>query len=79
MTVDVEDGETVNLECDAVGDPPLSITWENNGKVLKRGNTSIVLHIPNVRLRDAGTFTCSATNQVGSVFHRVKMRVVQCK
>ncbi|XP_022790268.1 uncharacterized protein LOC111329763 isoform X1 [Stylophora pistillata] len=75
--VDVEDGDTVSLECDAVGDPPLSITWQNNGKVLKRGNTSIVLQIPNVRLKDGGTFTCNATNQAGFDFHRVKLRVVR--
>lgn len=76
-TVDVEDGERINLECEATGDPPLSIIWKNNGKVLKRGNTSTVLQIPNVRLKDAGTYTCNATNQVGSDFHRVKIRVVR--
>ena len=75
----MEDGERINLECEATGDPPLSIIWKNNGKVLKRGNTSTVLQIPNVQLKDAGTYTCNATNQVGSDFHRVKMRVIRCK
>nr|XP_033332552.1 uncharacterized protein LOC117223969 isoform X8 [Megalopta genalis] len=70
----VDQGTDVVLEGIIDGYPPPSITWSKNGQELKSkdglaisyAHNHIRLELKNVNVKDAGRYTCSANNDVGS-------------
>ncbi|XP_077368177.1 basement membrane-specific heparan sulfate proteoglycan core protein isoform X9 [Festucalex cinctus] len=70
-------GNSVEFECQAVGDPEPTVTWSKVGGPLP---THIVvmggmLKIERVTEADAGQYRCTATNDVGSVRSQVVLNV----
>ncbi|KAL9965834.1 hypothetical protein ACROYT_G029686 [Oculina patagonica] len=76
-TVDVEDGDNLTLQCDAGGDPKPTVSWMKDGKILQSSNTTTTFRIPNIELKDAGIYVCTATNLAGTVSHSVLVRVLR--
>ncbi|KAL9965831.1 hypothetical protein ACROYT_G029682 [Oculina patagonica] len=76
-TVDVEDGDSVALQCDAGGDPKPTVSWMKDGKILQSSNTTTTFRIPKIELKDAGIYVCTATNLAGTVSHSVLVRVLR--
>ncbi|XP_078042862.1 uncharacterized protein LOC144473128 isoform X2 [Augochlora pura] len=70
----VDQGSDVVLEGIIDGYPPPSITWSKNGQELKSrdglmisyAHNHIRLELKNVNVKDAGRYTCTASNDVGS-------------
>lgn len=78
--IDADEEDDLRLHCNASGDPKPMITWSKDGTpLLQNSSSSAVLQIPNLRQRDAGTYTCTATNKAGSASHSMVVRVVRCK
>jgi len=73
-------GNSVEFECQAVGDPEPTVKWSKVGGSLpahimvKDG----MLRIERVTEADAGQYRCTATNDVGSVQSHVVLNV-QCE
>ena len=65
-------GNTLELRCSSMGDPPLRYTWTrvtygvNNDFPVSTITTNNVLHINSVSVSDGGNYTCTVTNDVGS-------------
>jgi len=76
-TIDVEEGDDVNLQCNASGDPPPYIKWTKDGILLQSSNKTTGLHIPSIELKQAGTYVCTAVNHAGSVSYNVLVRVLR--
>ncbi|KAK5971165.1 hypothetical protein GCK32_006713, partial [Trichostrongylus colubriformis] len=71
-TVQVDFGEEIMLQCNAVGHPPPTITWQRNGIPIDSLNYSRYALFPdgrllirNAQLEDQTTFTCIAQNEYG--------------
>ncbi|XP_070400895.1 basement membrane-specific heparan sulfate proteoglycan core protein isoform X2 [Nothobranchius furzeri] len=70
-------GNSVEFECQAVGDPEPTVKWSKVGSALpshimvERG----MLRIDRVKEADAGQYRCTATNDVGSVQSQVLLNV----
>lgn len=78
--IDADEEDDLRLHCNASGDPKPMITWSKDGTpLLQNSSSSAVLQIPNLRQRDAGTYTCTATNKAGSASHSMVVRVVRYK
>ena len=73
-------GNSVEFECQAIGEPQPTVRWSKVGSslpahvVVKGG----MLRIELVKEEDAGQYRCTATNDVGSVQSQVDLRV-QCE
>lgn len=73
-------GNSVEFECQAVGDPEPTVKWSKIGgslpdHIIVKGG---MLTIENVKEADAGQYCCTATNDVGSVESQVVLNV-QCE
>ena len=72
-------GSTLTLKCSATGDPQPVISWKRQGAQLPVGRSHVskeVLFINNVKLEDAGNYTCVATSAgVSSVEHRSRVEI----
>lgn len=73
-------GNSVEFECQAVGDPEPTVKWSKVGgslpsHIMVRGG---MLKIEQVTEADAGQYRCTATNDVGSVQSQVVLNV-QCE
>lgn len=73
-------GNSVEFECQAIGDPTPTVRWSKVGGSLPthvevRGG---MLKIQQVKDTDAGHYRCTATNDVGSVQSQVVLHV-QCE
>ena len=79
LTLDVEEGDDVPLDCDANGDPKPLMTLKKDGQILQQSNTTANILITNIELRDAGTYVCTAKNIAGSVSKSILVRVTRCK
>ena len=58
-------GETMTLNCSAVGDPELVISWRREGGQLPAGRTVVTngsLTISNLKGEDSGAYACVATS-----------------
>ncbi|KAG7472084.1 hypothetical protein MATL_G00104850 [Megalops atlanticus] len=70
-------GNSVEFECQAVGDPEPTVSWSKVGgelpaHVMVKGG---MLRIDQVTEADAGQYRCTATNDVGSVQSQVVLNV----
>ncbi len=68
----MENGSTVVLSCGARGYPPPTIHWTHNDEPVVSGSRVAVtaegdLRISDLKLMDAGAYTCSAVNEIGSI------------
>ncbi|XP_073771514.1 neurofascin homolog (chicken) a isoform X23 [Danio rerio] len=73
-------GEELLLECIAAGVPTPTITWSKRGgdlptKKVRIGNFEKTLRILNVSEEDIGSYTCMASNRIGSIRHTVEVQV----
>lgn len=73
-------GNSVEFECQAVGDPEPTVQWSKVGgslpaHIMVKGG---MLKIEQVTEADAGQYRCTATNDVGSVQSQVVLNV-QCE
>uniref|UniRef100_A0A8C4Q755 Contactin-2 n=1 Tax=Eptatretus burgeri TaxID=7764 RepID=A0A8C4Q755_EPTBU len=64
-------GDTVNLECFALGNPVPRITWQRLNRGLpgkaRRSAAGAILDIPNAQRSDEGTYSCRASSRQGNV------------
>lgn len=73
-------GNSVEFECQALGDPEPTVHWSKVGgplpaHVVVKGG---MLKIEQVTEADGGQYRCTATNDVGSVQSQVVLNV-QCE
>ncbi|KAL1129846.1 hypothetical protein AAG570_012790 [Ranatra chinensis] len=79
----VNDGDSLSLMCSVKGDPEPQITWLKNGQLLsssdvidlKYRNGTATLKINEVYPEDEGTYTCKASNSLGSTETNCKLTV----
>ncbi|XP_077997324.1 muscle M-line assembly protein unc-89-like [Glandiceps talaboti] len=84
-SVNVDEGNSVKLECKVEGSPIPSITWEKNGQTVYDGgrikisnsDDTNILHIQAVLSTDAGRYTCKAENMHGQECCTVTVSVRQ--
>ena len=89
-TVVINENNTTEITCEAIGYPPPTIVWNRtNGTLSDRvsvsdsvstgnGTVSVNLTITNASREDTGVYTCFANNSVGSDKRNVNI-AVQCK
>ncbi|KRX42346.1 Protein sidekick -like protein [Trichinella murrelli] len=69
-------GQDVTLSCDALGWPKPTVQWYFNGIEVNGTNTgSGLLLLPKVEIKDAGWYTCVASNQFGVTDGRLYLNV----
>uniref|UniRef100_A0A3B5AXU6 Neural cell adhesion molecule L1 n=1 Tax=Stegastes partitus TaxID=144197 RepID=A0A3B5AXU6_9TELE len=73
-------GETLELECVAEGLPTPDISWQKDGGELPSSRTSFhnfkkTLKISDVIEEDGGDYRCTATNNLGTAHHIIKVNV----
>ncbi|XP_061617393.1 neuronal cell adhesion molecule a isoform X5 [Phyllopteryx taeniolatus] len=73
-------GETLELECIAEGLPTPEMSWQKDGGELPTSRVSFLnykktLKILDVSEADAGDYTCTATNRLGTAHHNIKVNV----
>ncbi|XP_029102224.1 basement membrane-specific heparan sulfate proteoglycan core protein isoform X4 [Scleropages formosus] len=80
--VRVRVGDSINLECQASGDPRPSVSWhrmDSNRKSLLTSpvpmESNAVMQVLVARLEDAGTYICTARNAEGTSEARVEVVV----
>ncbi|KAK3087485.1 hypothetical protein FSP39_006555 [Pinctada imbricata] len=71
----------VVLQCSSIGKPRPTVTWTKDGsffptsslrhKMLRRGS----IEFSSVRLEDAGTYICNASNKAGSTSRQIELDV----
>ncbi|KAK3547531.1 hypothetical protein QTP86_021514, partial [Hemibagrus guttatus] len=80
--VRVNQGEPINLECQAAGEPRPSVTWhrlDNNRRTILSSplpmESNAVMQILAARTEDSGTYICTAQNSQGKSETRVEVIV----
>ncbi|XP_012942941.1 hemicentin-1 [Aplysia californica] len=76
-------GQSAILECESGGDPPPTVLWKKDGVILDTDNPEAgyylslrgSLTIDAAVLRDAGSYSCSATNPAGVVSREISLTV----
>ncbi|XP_012862831.2 hemicentin-2 [Echinops telfairi] len=77
----VQDRETT-LECNATGNPPPTVTWERDGRLigaepgLQLQNQGQSLHVTQARAAHAGHYSCVAENIAGRAERRFALSVL---
>ncbi|KAJ8265457.1 hypothetical protein COCON_G00145560 [Conger conger] len=76
--------DTVNLVCEAEGNPPPNVTWSMNGTPLsdvdpdpRRSVQGGTLILKDVKLSDTAVFQCEASNSHGSILVNVYVYVLE--
>ena len=72
------EGGPVDIICEATGTPAPNITWIHKGQVKSSGSQTAHLTFSAVRKDDTGTYSCKASNSVGSAEKKLNL-VVNCK
>ena len=62
----VVDGQSVNITCTAVSNPPSTFTFFHNNSAVLTGSISGVLTISSFGRNDSGNYSCMAINRVGN-------------
>ena len=70
------EGEAAEFRVEAIGTPPLRITWMLNGADIP-GATGAVLRLDPVALRDAGIYQAKVSNLAGAVYTRAAVLTVR--
>ncbi|KAK5876912.1 hypothetical protein CesoFtcFv8_026216 [Champsocephalus esox] len=73
-------GETLELECIADGLPSPEMSWQKDGGELPSTRTSFynfkrTLKVSEVNEADGGDYRCTATNNLGTAYHIIKVTV----
>ncbi|PSN37212.1 hypothetical protein C0J52_12781, partial [Blattella germanica] len=71
----VVSGQTARFECIVQAEPPPNILWSKNGRIIENSqnyqlhyrNGVCRLTIPQAFPEDAGSYTCTATNMLGTI------------
>ena len=66
QNISIDEGDTIILECEALGLPVPQIAWFLNGSVLST-NSSLVEIISASKVEHEGLYRCEAKNPAGSV------------
>uniref|UniRef100_A0A3Q1HPS2 Ig-like domain-containing protein n=1 Tax=Anabas testudineus TaxID=64144 RepID=A0A3Q1HPS2_ANATE len=66
-TITITEGDPLHLNCSAVGNPTPTYTWTFPSNNLPQMHNNSVFNIKSAAFKHEGTYTCSATNRVGSV------------
>lgn len=69
-------GAEVKLECWSKGVPAPDVSWMRNGKVLAKGERTVILKLDNVTWQQEDVYTCIANNSGGSDSGETKVNVV---
>ena len=69
----VNNGDTLNLNCTADGNPPPTITWTRLSD-----NSSVNFPLVNTGRQDEGAYRCTADNDIGNVNKDTSV-VVHCE
>ncbi len=64
--VDFEEESTLTLEIDVISESSTTFQWQKDGADIAGAN-SMIFEIAKAELTDAGTYTCTATNNCGDV------------
>ena len=64
-SADVRETQSITLTCQADGHPPPTFSWKFNGNVVN-GAQQNTLVLTSVEVKDAGNYTCVASNSLGS-------------
>ncbi|XP_021697884.1 peroxidasin isoform X1 [Aedes aegypti] len=81
-SITTKTGTRVTLECEADGNPLPHIWWKRDGQPLSETNRiylsddDIELTIEHVKESDAGSYTCVAENELGSVEATAELAVI---
>lgn len=68
-------GSNVSFSCTAKGNPEPEVRWNFQNQTKAVGKWQITLQISKVKLANAGLYTCTATNEVGSATKTVSLTV----
>ena len=77
MNVTVNEGNPIDLKCNATGYPSPIVTWKKDGRKLHSGSS--IVHIASSSKSDSGAYVCIADNGVGSEGMEVTFVMVYCK
>ena len=75
------EGDDVDLFCDATATPPASLTWLKDGRKLAAATSGHVtlagnrVQVRGVRRSDAGVYSCTFKNVAGTASHLIKLVV----
>ena len=73
------EGDNVDLRCEATGTPTPNLTWFKDGRELTSSNHVTVVgrrvQLHSLRHGDAGVYTCTFKNIIGSASHTIKLVV----
>ena len=73
-------GKNYTLTCNASGDPLPKITWTKDGIPAGEFNvTGYKLHLTEVKLKDVGSYRCTASNGYGEDASSVSIAGIKCK
>ena len=73
-------GKNYTLTCNASGDPLPKITWTKDGIPAEEFNvTGYKLHLTDVKLKDVGSYRCTASNGYGVDASNASIVGVNCK
>ena len=72
-----KEGDRVEMGCQVTGSPQPRVRWERVGAEMPRNveYRDNYLILPAVKLDDSGVYRCVASNQAGSVYAQVVLRV----
>ncbi|XP_041511751.1 sialic acid-binding Ig-like lectin 10 isoform X2 [Microtus oregoni] len=78
--LEVQQGQSLRLLCDADSHPPATLSWSLEDRILSRsspvGSRTLGLELPRVKVGDSGHYTCQAENRRGSQRHILEISVL---
>ncbi|XP_075808866.1 sialic acid-binding Ig-like lectin 10 isoform X2 [Microtus pennsylvanicus] len=78
--LEVQQGQSLRLLCDADSHPPATLSWSLEDRILSRsspvGSRTLGLELPRVKVGDSGRYTCQAENRRGSQQHTLEISVL---
>ena len=77
--IKIIEGHDKTIKCNVKGKPTPEITWRKDGEHIEHLGSSgseNYIHISRAKLKDAGHYTCIATNRVGDKRHNIQVHVL---